>query len=165
MATVELTQGKVAIVDEADLPLVTGHSWCASCYTLKSGEVRWWAVARINRKMTQMHRVLLGLKPGDPNVDHIDRDGLNNRRENLRLATQTQNNANSIGHPTHRRSRYKGVSWDRDDRHCAGGFWRATVTVNGKRIARCAATEIEAAVLYNQLALTHFGEFARLNEP
>ena len=97
-------------------------------------------------------------------MDHIDRDGLNNRRGNLRLATQTQNNANSIGSPTRRMSRYKGVYWDRDNRYRASGYWIATVMVNGKQITRCAATEIEAAAAYNQLALQHFGEFARLND-
>ena len=166
-ALINLTQSKVAVVDDADLPLVEGYSWYASRVPKKVGS-NWYARTsiRVGGRVVkvQMHRFLLGLKPGDLGVDHRDDDGLNNRRENLRLATQSQNNANSSGHPSCRRSLYKGVYWHRDAGLRAGGRWCAEIWVNGKPIFRYARTEVEAAALYNELAIQHFGEFARLND-
>ena len=168
MATVELTQGQFAVVDDADLPLVDGYSWCATSKT-KRGKACWYATTGVQvgggRQTTCfMHRLILGLQPGDPQVDHRDGDGLNNQRNNLRLATNSQNQANSNGSPSRRKSRYKGVYWNRDSRYRAGGRWRAEIKVNGRKMARIARTEIDAARIYNELAIRHFGEFARLND-
>lgn len=165
MAFIKLTRGKLAEVDDADVPLVERYAWRALRGTGKS-RIFWYAVAwgdEGHAKLLMLHRLLLGLKPSDPDVDHRDRDGLNNRRSNLRLATGTQNNANSNGSPTRRKSRFKGVVWDKQPNGKVGGYWRAAIRINGKHISRYARTEIEAARAYNDLALQHFGEFARLN--
>ena len=106
-----------------------------------------------------LHRLILGLKPGDPNVDHKDGNGLNNLRNNLRLATQSQNCMNR--QKTWGISKYKGVSWDKDVNK-----WRSHIAKNGSQI--CLGryiSEIEAAEAYDKKAIELFGEFARLNFP
>ena len=163
MAEITLTQGKTAIVDDADLPVVEKYTWHAAQY-----EGHWYATTNVlvggKGTTVKMHRVILGLGPADPDVDHRDGNGLNNRRLNLRLATSSQNNANSIGQPRLRKSKYKGVHWAKSSRYTASGFWQARITLHGKTIRRSAQTELAAARLYNELAKEHFGEFARFND-
>lgn len=166
MVEIPLTQGKIAIVDDEDLALVVRHSWSAKRVVLNA-RVLWYAHMDIwagKHRYVLMHRLILALKPGDPGVDHRDGDGLNNRRGNLRLATHSQNKANSDGHPTVRKSRYKGVYWSSDARYTAGGRWRVQLTVNGKQVCCSAKSEVQAAQLYNELALRHFGRYSRLND-
>lgn len=159
---IQLTRGQAAVIDDVDLPLVSGHSWSARCRQQKHG-VCWYAATGMAGSLVYMHRLLLGLKPGDHGVDHKDGDGLNNRRSNLRLATASQNGANSPGQPSRRKSMYKGVAWAKDRRLRAGGHWCAQIKVNRATTYRYAKTEIEAAEIYNVLARQHFGQFARLN--
>ncbi len=75
-----------------------------------------------------MHREILGLQKGE-HTDHINGDGLDNRRANLRKVTHAQNMQNRRPH-CHGRSRYRGV--ERDSRN---GKWRARLTVNGRRLS------------------------------
>jgi hypothetical protein len=95
-------------------------------------------------------------------VDHIDGDGLNNRLENLRLATTTNNNRNQRKRTGRTySSQYKGVSY-RQDRDT----WLAAIGVDYKRVKLGTyPTEEEAAKAYDVAALQFFGEFARLNFP
>ena len=85
-ATISLTMGVVTVVDEADLPLVSGRSWQAHRRSDGDG---WYAVS----DGVRMHRLLLNATDGEV-VDHIDGDGLNNRRANLRVGTQSMNCVN-----------------------------------------------------------------------
>lgn len=110
-----------------------------------------------------MHREILGVLPGVM-VNHRDGDGLNNRRSNLRTATPTENARNRAVNREHT-SRYKGVSWSArpEQQYKAGGIWIVQVHIGDRTFHRGAATEVEAALIYNRLAAEHFGEFARLN--
>lgn len=158
MAEIQLTQSRVALIDDADLPLVLGRSWRAQ----KSGN-KWYARSGGRRSRTvYMHRLILGLKPAERDVDHINGDGLDNRRRNLRRATRSQNSANSSGHRD-RKSRYKGVYCQYPPSMKSRGLWCAQLMAVDKTFCRSAPTEIEAAVEYNKMALTHVGEFAHLN--
>ena len=87
IATIPLTLGQVTIVDEADLPLVERHTWQAR--PRRDGK----GFYAVNSGGTRLHRLLLGVWD-DRIVDHIDGDGLNNRRNNLRAGTQSQNCVN-----------------------------------------------------------------------
>jgi hypothetical protein len=150
---VPLTQGKFAIVDAADYERVSRYKWCAS----RSGD-RWYAVRSDRRRHVSMHRFITGAPKGMV-VDHIDGNGLNDRRSNLRACTQQQNTHNS--RPKGKSSRFKGVCWDKKRRK-----WIVAIRYDG----RCVYIgrfddEIEAARAYDGTALELFGDFAYLNFP
>lgn len=111
-----------------------------------------------------LHRLLTNCPKGMV-VDHIDGDGLNNRRKNLRICTPAEN-AQNVGKPTHRKcqSKYLGVS--RDDRKKLKKPWRVLISV-GNKTKNCGyyATEIEAAKARDKFVLKYRGKFARLNFP
>ncbi|MGN8022187.1 AP2 domain-containing protein [Phyllobacterium sp. 22229] len=105
-----------------------------------------------------MHRVILGITD-ERLVDHVDRNGLNNRRSNLREANRTQNIANT-GPYKGNISGFKGVSYDKER-----NLWKAQIRVEGrsKCIGRFVTPE-EAARAYDELAFAAWGEFAYLNQ-
>jgi len=162
MKEIALTQGKTVLVDDQDYECLNQWKWCA-----RQGRHTFYArrnirVTKGKQKQTPlyMHRVILGLQPDDKRqCDHIDGNGLNNQRTNLRICTHIQNLQSQrswkIG-----TSRYKGVWWYRRDR-----TWQSQIQVNKKRVhLGYFVSEIEAAHVYNEAARQYFGEFARLNE-
>jgi len=125
VAYVTLTQGYEAIIDAADVPLVEGFNWCAVCPGRKFYAARG---KKVNGKIKQilMHRVIMNT-PNKMETDHINGDGLDNRRVNLRIATTSQNQMNR-GAPATNTSGFKGVAWYERDKK-----WRAQITNNGSR--------------------------------
>jgi len=106
-----------------------------------------------------MHRAILQPLPGVL-IDHIDGNGLNNQRANLRLATQKQNVRYAKAKSTNKVG-YKGVSLDK-----VRQLFKATITVDGRQISLGRYLDpIEAARAYDQGARQHFGTFAFLNFP
>jgi hypothetical protein len=105
-----------------------------------------------------MHRLIL---PDTEMVDHINHDGLDNRRSNLRPATQGQNQGNVTKTSRATTSQYKGVSWY--PRYCK---WIARAP-RGARQATIGYfdSEVDAALAYDYVAREYFGEFACLNFP
>ena len=104
-----------------------------------------------------MHRFLLSPKDNEI-VDHINGNGLDNRKSNLRLCTPSQNNQNFRIKKTSK-SGYKGVCW-----HKASKKWRVTIKTVYKQVSGgYFSDKKEAALKYNELASKYFGEFARLN--
>ncbi|HEY4547820.1 MAG TPA: AP2 domain-containing protein [Pedomonas sp.] len=135
-----------AKVDAKDVALLSQYRW------RKQG--RYAATRLPDGSLLLMHRLLLS-PPGDMLVDHIDGDGLNNCRHNLRVCTNSENmkNRKSSGGV----SRFKGV-WRDGDR------WRATIRVNGKKICLGThPTEERAARRYDAAARRWHGEFAKTN--
>lgn len=150
-ARVILTRGMFALIDSADVRLVEAHSWCA--HRSSSG---FYATCRINRELIFMHHFVLGV-PSDICVDHKNGDRLDNRRDNLRLATAQQNMCNQ--RPRGGSSRFKGVHWNRH-----AGKWQASLTIDYRYVYLGLFTnEVEAASAYDRAARELFGEFARLN--
>jgi len=140
----ELPDGTIAIVDAADLPLVSRYRWRRN----KAGYV-------VRSRNGRLHTMLVSPKPGFV-TDHADGDPLNNRRANLRHATPSQSNANrSMPLPA---SGYRGV------RETRSGRWEARIRVN-KRLLRLGVYNdaLHAALAYNVNAIRYFGQFARLN--
>lgn len=161
MREIALTQGKKTLVDENDYEQLSGYRWCA----WNNGRGRWYAVTRVatgldspRQRNLYLHRLLM--KATKQQVDHVNGDGLDNRRVNLRLCTTAQNAANR-GRREGTSSKYKGVCWAGD----SVGKWKASVRENGKRKHLGYFTsQNEAAIAYNRAARVLHGEFARLNE-
>lgn len=149
--------GMFAKCDWDDWPRVMGYWWRLST---ERGSTRY-AQAHdshdtLKRKRVAMHRLILSAGDGDV-VDHINGDGLDNRRSNLRIVTIQQNAFNQKHHGGS--SRYKGVSYRADS-----GTWRAYITNDGKRrYLGTFASEDDAASAYNNEAERLFGEHAKLN--
>lgn len=153
-AAIPLFGGRQAFVDVPDLALVAPFAW--SLLTGSAGSV--YAVGRAGPHRTLMH-ILLAQPPFGLLVDHWDRDGLNNRRSNLREATKSQNSQN--GHPGRRgMTPYKGVAF-----HRHSGLWHATITKDGRQTSlQYHKTPAAAAQAYDRAAIELFGTFALTNE-
>lgn len=160
MALVALIGGGFAEVDDDDLPLVEGREWrrerIAKSRTL-------YARARgPYRTDSLMHRLIAGAERGQI-VDHIDGNGLNNRRSNLRLCTHQQNIANRA-RQVNGSGPYKGVSFCRQKRLTKP--WRAAIGGHKSVLfIGCFSTAEEAAAAYDIAAVLRYGEFACLNFP
>lgn len=152
---IPLSQGKCALVDDADFTRVNQYKW----FAMKSDDGRWYARRTPTKDCAAiyMHRFILGTLPSEI-VDHRDRDGLNCQRSNLRPCTNGQNQANAIA-PRHNTSGFKGVYRKRTK-------WAATIGFQGERyFLGSFFTAEEAALAYDDKATDLFGEFARLNFP
>lgn len=149
-------KGKYAVVDDDDYNLVSPYRW----YYLKGGYAR----AEIfdgskQRKRILMHRLILNASDGDV-VDHINGNGLDNRKSNIRICTFTQNGQNRRPN-INSSSTYKGVSF-----HRKHNKWTARIRVNGRLInIGLFESEIDAARAYDIMAIKHFGEYANINFP
>lgn len=115
----------------------------------------------IDRKSYYAHRLIWIWHYGElfnNKLDHINTNTSDNRIENLRLATQSQNNGNR-NIPANNTSGHKGVSWSNQLQK-----WKAYIAIDGVRIHLGYFEElVEASAAYNLAAERHFGEFARLN--
>lgn len=108
-------------------------------------------------KMILLHRLIMKA-PRDKQVDHINGNGLDNRKVNLRLCTRSQNAANTNKY-VRNKSGYKGVSWDKSKNK-----WKAQITKNKKTITLLRSDDpIKAANAYDTAALKYHKEFAVLN--
>ena len=152
---VQLTQGYVAHVDRADYPLVMFFKWCVS----RGHGRNLYAETRSCGRKFYMHRFLMG-EPDGVEVDHRDRDGLNNRRKNLRLSDRSKNLAN-CGIRSDNTTGFKGVYFFGGTRKKK---WCAKVVHRGKtHYAGYHATPAIAARHYNAKARELHGEFASFN--
>ena len=158
---IPLTHGKVAIVDASDYEKVASKKWRAewdghNWYVRHSGK-------RNGKSFNLLlHRFLLDLRAGDPPVDHVNGNGLDNRRKNLRLSDWTTNTRNRR-RPKNNTTGFKGVQ---RNRYCktTGKPFLAVIKVNGKRTWMGPfVTAEEAARAYDEKARELFGEFARCN--
>lgn len=155
VAFVPLTQDMTAIIDAADVPLVDGRLWAAARRGSKIYAARsvW---ANGTNAVELMHRVILAAPTGAL-VDHIDGNGLLNRRTNLRCASRSQNAMNAPAHSDNS-SGIKGVHWSK-----AHGRWKAEICAQGnRRYLGLFDCRDEAAAAYAAAALSLHGEFARL---
>ncbi len=128
MRTIELTQGKVALVDDEDFEALSQHKWHAhkgrhSFYASRNEPT---GVAKPRYRTVTMHATLTNTPKG-MHTDHIDGDGLNNCRSNLRVVTIKQNNLNRTRKKAGCSSQFRGVSWFKS---CSK--WWAQIVINGK---------------------------------
>lgn len=157
---IPLTKGYVAIIDDADAPLVAPYKWSVHDGKRNAGNLY-----AVNHKVGFMHRLILGCSKGDGvEVDHEDGNGLHNRRNNLRKSTSSQNKFNMKVKPRGL-SRFKGVYWEK-----ARGVWHAQIAMAVGGVYRRFnlgrfVDEESAARAYDRKAIELFGTFARLNFP
>lgn len=158
---IPLSQGKEAIIDECDAPDILPFRWHAQHRRRKSCGDVWYAARNVKTSkgftIIKMHRVIMNA-PAGFDVDHIDSNGLNNTRKNLRVCTKSQNAQNSRKRKG-TSSRFVGVDYRRDIEK-----WQARVKSNNVRVhLGCFENEIQAASAYNAKAKELFGQYARLN--
>ena len=162
MKRISLTQSKFAIVDDEDYELVSRFKWqyrkenhnhYARCqvYLGRLG-------GKIKTGTMYLHRLIMRPTNG-MEVDHCNHNGLDCRRSNLRTCTRTQNNQNRL--VTWGKSKYKGITWDKDLQK-----WRAYIK-NGGVLKHLGVffSESQAAVAYDYAAIEYFNEFACTNFP
>ena len=155
---VPLTRGLFATVDIQDALSVMEFRWHVTGISGRSTHyARSSAAASRHPKRGVMHRFILQC-PDDSYVDHIDGNGLNNTRANLRLATSGQNVMNR-GKRRGVGNGYKGVWLD-----VPTGRWRSAICINYKLVHLGMFKDaLDAAIAYDVAARKHFGEFARPN--
>ena len=158
MRTIALTQGYLALVDDADFERVSAHKWCATrCKTnvygirkVKTSE------GRITSQL--LHRFIMGVTGREIDVDHEDHNGLNCQRHNLRKCVRGENDGNR--RKARGASQFKGVSWDSS--RCV---WRACIRIEKTVHLGYFADEVQAALAYDTAARIRFGAFANCNFP
>lgn len=156
IAFVTLTKGYTAVIDAADAPLVGAWNWCAmvknhTVYARRPGAMD----ANGNRQTIMMHRVIMN-PHDDLQIDHRDGNGLNNRRTNMRVSTNSQNQHNQRTRDDNT-SGFKCVNW-----HKHTGKWQARIMLNGKRHHLGVHATPEAAhKAYCDASTRMHGEFGR----
>lgn len=168
MKEIQLTQGKVALVDDEEYERVSKHKWYA-----KKGNSTYYAACNIYNKETRkqkhtlLHRFILNIKETSIEVDHINHNGLDNRKLNLRETTPQQNSRNRRMNKI-KNGRYKGVYRHTYRSKKDGSFlhyrYLAKIGYNGAEInIGLFHTDTEAAIAYNKKAIELHGEFAHIN--
>lgn len=150
MKEIPLTRGKVALVDDEDYERIAKHKWYADSrgYAKRTDtgtkENRY-------RKLLLMHREIMN-PPKDMHIDHINGNTGDNRKENLRVCTRSQNKHNGKAQRNNRFG-HRGVS-------LCYGKWYAKIRMNGKLIyIGHYLTKEEAIKAYNDFEYKMFGEF------
>ncbi len=165
MKEIKLGRGTdVALVDDEDFEYLSKLKW----FSVEKGNTKYVIRRQYieernekGRKKTvkvSIHRLILGIDDKNQFIDHVDGNGLNNQRSNLRLASAHENNRNTRK-MKNCSSKYKGVSWLPKFEK-----WKVDIYINGKNKGLgLFKNEEEAARAYDRMAKIHFGEFAWLN--
>jgi len=154
MKKIRLTRGRFTAVDDKDYEALNRYKW----FYHTTGYAMTWVRDRNGRRMIRMHRLILKITDPNIQIDHRDRDGLNNQRYNLRVSTQRENVFNT-DKPKNNTSGFKGVSRK-------NGRWVSRISDKYKRkYLGIYDTPIEAAIRYDKEAKKLHGGFACLNFP
>lgn len=143
---VYLSQGLFALVDDEDFKAVSQFKWCVSGKSKHK-----YAVSAAGL----LHR-FVARPSADQDVDHVNGDGLDNRRSNLRACSHSQNMMNQAKQRG-KTSRFKGV-------HLSASGWKAWIHQGGMKVFLGSYdSEIAAAKSYDRAAKVFFGQFAKTN--
>lgn len=154
MKAIPITQGATAYVDDEDYEEISKYKWYLSSngYAMRSVYM-----GRNKSSAICMHRQVINLdRLSKMDVDHINNNKLDNRKENLRVCTRSENMRNR-GKNKNNKSGYKGVSWFARD-----SCWTAGIKHNGKRIyLGLFDNPADAHEAYKKAALRLHGDFAK----
>lgn len=152
MKEIKLTQGKVALVDDDDFEYLNQWKWF---YHQKYAER--YLSKFSSRKLLLMHRVIINT-PDGMETDHINNNGLDNRKYNLRICSKSENQHNSKIRKNNT-SGYKGVTWSKSHKK-----WQAQLSMNRiKKYLGCFNKSVDAAIAYDNAAIKFYGNFACTN--
>ncbi len=150
MAQIKLNNGSSITVDDEDLELVSKYKWYINSH--RQGKY----ISIVNNQRVKIHRMILNVSDPMVKIDHKNGDTFDNRKENLRIATNSQNQANKP--KVKGTSRFKGVH----KRKCGG--WHCQIAINRKKIyIGVFDDEVKAAISYDIKAKELSGEFAKTN--
>lgn len=159
---IQLTQGKVAIVDDDDFELLNKWKWC---FHKRENRNTGYAVrnersADGKDRTVPMHRSIMNLHFSDTKeVDHRNGNGCDNQRKNLRVCSRQENQCNGVL-PVNNKSGFRGVFWVKENLK-----WRAKISYRNRTIYLGSFSDKAlAAHAYNEAARKYHGEFARFNE-
>jgi len=155
MIEISLTKGKFAFIDDEDWDLVKNYKW----YYNNNGYAET-SIKQENgkHKTTGMHRLIINNNNPKIHIDHINHNGCDNEKYNLRLCTHQQNHMNQSSNKNST-SKYMGVNWEKSRKK-----WKSQIGFNNKRIfVGYFINEEDAARAYDNKAKELFGEFANLN--
>lgn len=157
MKQIRLTRSQVALIDDEDYDKVSQYLWYAHKGKGSNTLYAYAGITKNNKQDTiKMHRLILDLNDSNISVDHINRNGLDNRKVNLRKCSHYQNCFNTIGRKNSS-SIYKGVSKD-DNKYIS------QIRINGiKYVLGYYNTQKEAAIVYDAIARYYMKEFAYTN--
>ena len=157
---IKLPSGHDVLIDKEDKKSISEYKWFLFKDKHRNFYVRGYKTGVTKPKRIFMHRLILNVKNGEF-TDHINHDGLDNRKVNIRKCTSLQNQMNRRGNPN-RLSKFKGVT-KMPDRY-KNKPWLAQIRCRGKNYnLGMYATQEKAAVVYNKKASELFGEYAFLN--
>jgi len=154
MKEIKLTRGRAALVSEQDFDDINNYRWFSGNHGYAARMIR---TESGIRKTLLMHVQIIGSVEG-LEIDHVNGNTLDNRRDNLRHVTHSQNMANQV--KTRGVSEFKGVSWKKRNKK-----WMAQIYKNSTCFyIGLFLSETEAAMAYNKRAVELFGNFAKLNQ-
>jgi len=153
MKKIKLTQNKYALVDNEDYPILSMFNW----YANKNKTHRTFYAVRVNgNKKIHMHRYILGTPKG-METDHIDGNGLNNQKKNLRICDHAENQRNK-DKPKNNTSGFKGVSWCERNKK-----WLVRISLDRERIyLGHFKSKMKAYEAYCKGCIKYHGKFAKL---
>lgn len=155
---VELTQGKCAVIDKDDLKLIANFKWCVTRNSTQDYAKAYVDGGRKNPRFIYLHHLIVGKPKKGFVIDHINGNGLDNRRKNLRVISHRENTLGKKILRSDNKSGFTGISWNKRDRK-----WRAQIkTLEGSKNLGSFEKKSDAIKARKSAAKKYYGIYAKL---